>query len=87
MKGILLALLLGPFAWASPLLVASVGRAGLPPYEGTERVYRLEGLGCPTLRVGAPKIPHDILPCEQTIMIWRSVARSSSSHPMLAAQD
>ena len=53
MKGCVLLLLLTCFAWAAPpLLVASVGRTGLPPYEGTERVYRLEGSGCQTLRVG-----------------------------------
>jgi hypothetical protein len=53
MKGFLLLLLLGSFAWATPpLRVALVERAGLPPYEGTERIYRLEGSGCQTLRVG-----------------------------------
>ncbi len=52
MKGFLL-LLVGCFVWAAPpLLVVSVGRVGLPPYEGTERIYRLEGGGCQTLRVG-----------------------------------
>jgi hypothetical protein len=45
--------LLGPLAWAvPPLLVTAVERQGLPPYEGTERAYRLEGTGCQTLRVG-----------------------------------
>ena len=46
-------LLLGCLVWAAPpLRLVSVGRAGLPPYEGTERIYRLEGAGCPTLQVG-----------------------------------
>lgn len=35
-----------------PLQIVSVGRTGLPPYENSERVYRLEGSGCATLRVG-----------------------------------
>ncbi len=35
-----------------PLQIVSVGRTGLPPYEGSQRVYRLEGNGCATLRVG-----------------------------------
>jgi len=53
MKGFVLLLLLACFGWAAPpLQVAAVGRVGLPPYEGTERLYRLEGLGCQTLRVG-----------------------------------
>jgi hypothetical protein len=53
MKGFALLLLLGRLALATPpLLVTSVGRVGLPPYEGTERIYRLEGTGCQTLRVG-----------------------------------
>jgi hypothetical protein len=53
MKGFLLACLLGSFAGATvPLLVTSVERTGLPPFEGTERIYRLEGTGCQTLRVG-----------------------------------
>lgn len=52
MKGFLL-LLLGCLVWAAPpLRVVSVGRVGLPPYEGPERIYRLEGVGCQTLWVG-----------------------------------
>lgn len=35
-----------------PLQIVSVGRTGLPPYESSDRVYRLEGGGCATLRVG-----------------------------------
>lgn len=36
---------------AAPLQVASVERTGLPPYEGP-RIYRIEGGGCATLRIG-----------------------------------
>lgn len=35
-----------------PLQIVSVGRVGLPPYDDSQRVYRLEGSGCATLRVG-----------------------------------
>jgi len=58
MRRLVLLFLLGPLtrpalAWAvPPLLVTAVERPGLPPYEGTERTYRLEGAGCQTLRVG-----------------------------------
>jgi hypothetical protein len=53
MKGFALLLLLGPLALAAPsLLVVAVERVGLPPYDGTGRIYRLEGPECQTLRVG-----------------------------------
>lgn len=35
-----------------PLQIVSVGRTGLPPYDDSQRVYRLEGSGCATLRAG-----------------------------------
>jgi hypothetical protein len=39
--------------WAvPPLQVVSVNRVGLPPYENGDKVYRLEGEGCATLKVG-----------------------------------
>ena len=53
MKGAALFLLAGQAVWAAlPLHLAAVERAGLPPYEGPERVYRLEGAACDALRVG-----------------------------------
>jgi hypothetical protein len=53
MKGIALLFAAGVCVWAAPpLLVVSVDRPGLPPYEGNGRVYRLEGPECLTLRVG-----------------------------------
>jgi hypothetical protein len=48
-----LALLLGTVLWAvPPLQVVSVTRGGMPPYDDSERIYRLEGGGCGTLRKG-----------------------------------
>jgi len=53
MKGIPFLPALGACALAAaPLRVVSVDRPGLPPYEDDQRVYRLEGPECRTLRVG-----------------------------------
>jgi len=37
---------------APPLQVVGVVRSGMPPYEDGARIYRLEGAGCLTLRIG-----------------------------------
>jgi hypothetical protein len=48
-----LALLLGLTLGAEPPLhIVSVGHPGLPPYEASDRIYRLEGSGCASLCVG-----------------------------------
>lgn len=53
MKRFLVFFLLSGGLWAaSALRIVSVGRIGLPPYEQSDRIYRLEGPGCPVLRVG-----------------------------------
>jgi len=53
MRVLLLLALLGRLLWPSePLHVSAVERPGLPPYETNEKVYRLAGNGCATLRVG-----------------------------------
>lgn len=53
MRNLLLAVLLGSALLASPPLhVAAVVRMGLPPFEDAARIYRLEGAGCLSLRVG-----------------------------------
>ena len=41
-----------PLAGAAPLAVVRVVREGLPPYEDSDRLYRLEGDGCGLLRPG-----------------------------------
>jgi hypothetical protein len=47
-----LLLALGTLAPGAPLAVTLVVRQGLPPYEDDNRLYRLEGEGCETLRPG-----------------------------------
>jgi len=52
MKAVFLGIILGSMLTAAPpLQVAGVLRAGMPPYDESERLYRLEGEGCPTLGV------------------------------------
>lgn len=41
----------------APLAVTGVVREGLPPYEDSERLYRLEGDGCDRLRPGQILLP------------------------------
>ncbi|HWQ09147.1 MAG TPA: hypothetical protein VN436_08570, partial [Holophaga sp.] len=53
MKGAVLLCLAGCTMMAAlPLRLTSVDRVGLPPYEGSEKVYRVEGPACGVLRVG-----------------------------------
>ncbi len=51
MNMLLPALLLGTVLVAQPLQVVGVLRTGMPPFEETERLYRLEGEGCQVLGV------------------------------------
>lgn len=52
MKRIFFGLALGCLlSGAPPLRVAGVVRDGMPPFEATERLYRLEGEGCLVLKV------------------------------------
>ena len=53
MRWAILLLLLFHLACAgSPLRITSVDRAGMPPYENTERLYRVAGEGWETLKPG-----------------------------------
>ncbi len=53
MKPMLLGCLLGSMLVAAqPLRVVGVVRSGMPPFEEGERLYRLEGEGCPSLAPG-----------------------------------
>lgn len=52
MRQMLLGFFLGPMlAAAPPLQVAGVVRSGMPPYDETERLYRLEGQGAQVLHL------------------------------------
>ena len=51
-RHVFLGLLAGCLMAASPMQIVRVGRAGLPPYEGSDRFYRLEGEGCAELTLG-----------------------------------